>query len=179
VRTRVKIVLPSSFLAPTTTKRKKTIKSTKTYYPSNPNPSFNPTREVRKEIPKLRDEAFICIFCGHAGHLDEFYSVTRESRRCALIMLEIDIIMSLLVFWLILLLMLHLISFMGLTIAHMILVHERTTLCLYTLVTAHVLIVVIVPRVGTVFLLEGLILALSPDTSTVHVFPVVVHIPLV
>jgi hypothetical protein len=54
-------------------KEEKTIKSTKTYYPSNPKPSFNPTREARKEIPKLRDEAFICIFCGHAGHLDELY----------------------------------------------------------------------------------------------------------
>jgi hypothetical protein len=27
---------------------KKTIKSTKTHYPANPNPSFNPKREVRK-----------------------------------------------------------------------------------------------------------------------------------
>jgi hypothetical protein len=32
----------------------KTIKSTKTHYPSSPKPSFNPKREVRKEIPKLR-----------------------------------------------------------------------------------------------------------------------------
>jgi hypothetical protein len=37
-----------------------------------PKPSFNPKREVRKETPKSRDEAFICIFCGYAGHLDEF-----------------------------------------------------------------------------------------------------------
>jgi hypothetical protein len=48
-------------------------------------------------------------------------------------------------------------------------------LCLDSLVTAHVFIVVIVPRVGTVFLLEGLTLALSRGTWTVHVFPVVVH----
>jgi hypothetical protein len=27
---------------------------------------------VRKEIPKPREEAFICIFCGCAGHLNEF-----------------------------------------------------------------------------------------------------------
>jgi hypothetical protein len=27
---------------------------------------------VRKETPKPRDEAFVCMFCGHAGHLDEF-----------------------------------------------------------------------------------------------------------
>jgi hypothetical protein len=50
----------------------KIIKSTKTHYPSSPMPSFNPKREVRKEIPKLREKAFICMFCGRAGHLDEF-----------------------------------------------------------------------------------------------------------
>jgi hypothetical protein len=44
---------------------------------------------------------------------------------------------------------------------------------------AHVLIVVIVPRIGTIFLLEGLTLALSQDTWMVHVFPVMVHVPLV
>jgi hypothetical protein len=53
-------------------KEAETIKSTKTHYPTNLKPSFNPKREVRKEIPKPRDEAFICMFCGHAGHLDEF-----------------------------------------------------------------------------------------------------------
>jgi hypothetical protein len=50
----------------------KTIKSTKAHYPSNPRPSFNPKREVRKEIPKSREEGLICMFCGSAGHLDEF-----------------------------------------------------------------------------------------------------------
>jgi hypothetical protein len=49
-------------------KEEATIKSTKVHYPSNPKPSFNPKREVRKETPKLRGEAFICIFCGRAGH---------------------------------------------------------------------------------------------------------------
>jgi hypothetical protein len=44
VRTRVRRVLPCLFLAPTTTKRRK-LKSTKTHYPSNPKPSFNPKRE--------------------------------------------------------------------------------------------------------------------------------------
>jgi hypothetical protein len=68
---------------------------------------------------------------------------------------------------------------MDLTIAHMVLVHERTVLCLDALVTAHVLIVVIVSLVGIVFLLEGLTLTLSLETWTVHIFPVVVHIPLV
>jgi hypothetical protein len=49
-----------------------TIKSTKAHYPSNPKPSFNPNREVKKETPKPREDAFIWMFCGRAGHLDEF-----------------------------------------------------------------------------------------------------------
>jgi hypothetical protein len=48
------------------------LKPTKTHYPSNPNPSFNPKREARKETPKPREEAFVCMFYGRAGHLDEF-----------------------------------------------------------------------------------------------------------
>jgi hypothetical protein len=53
-------------------KEEATIKSTKAHYPSNPKPSFNPKREIRKETPKPREEVFVCIFCGRAGHLDEF-----------------------------------------------------------------------------------------------------------
>jgi hypothetical protein len=48
------------------------LKPIKPYYPSNPNPFFNPKREVWKETPKLREEVFICRLCGRAGHLDEF-----------------------------------------------------------------------------------------------------------
>jgi hypothetical protein len=48
-------------------KEEETIKSTKTHYPFNPKPSFNPKREVRKENPEPRDEAFVCMFCGRAG----------------------------------------------------------------------------------------------------------------
>jgi hypothetical protein len=62
------------------------------------------------------------------------------------------------------LLMLCLISLMDLTIAHMVLVYKRTTLCLDTLVIVHVLITVIVFCVGLIFLLEGLTLTLSLDT---------------
>jgi hypothetical protein len=110
VRIRVRRVLPSSFPAPPTTKRKQsatkstyklgvgfercenkgeksaskfipsstyhkeeaTIKSTKTHYPSNPKSSFNTKREVKRETPKSREEVFVCMFCGCAGHLDEF-----------------------------------------------------------------------------------------------------------
>jgi hypothetical protein len=53
-------------------KEEETLKPTKTHYPSNPKPSFNPKREARKESPKLREEAFVCMFYGRAGHLDEF-----------------------------------------------------------------------------------------------------------
>jgi hypothetical protein len=94
-------------------------------------------------------------------------------------MLETHIVTSSLIFRLALTLVLHLalllvlylISLMDLTIAHMILVHKRTALCLDALVTTHVLIVVIVYCGGLVFLLEGFILTLSPDTWTVHAFP--------
>jgi hypothetical protein len=53
-------------------KEEEALKPTKTHYLSNPKPSFNPKREVRKETLKSREEAFICMFCGRAGHLDEF-----------------------------------------------------------------------------------------------------------
>jgi hypothetical protein len=80
-------------------------------------------------------------------------------------MLETHIVMSSLIFHLVLhlalLLVLYLSSLMDLTIAHMVLVHERTALCLDALVMVHVLIMVIVFCVGPVFLLEGLTLTLS------------------
>jgi hypothetical protein len=68
----------------------------------------------------------------------------RELRRSGLTTLETQIVMSSLIFrlalslmlCLTLLLMLCLISLMDLTITHMILVHERTTLCLDALVAA-------------------------------------------
>jgi hypothetical protein len=53
-------------------KEEKALKPTKAHYPSNPKPSLNPKREARKETPKPREEAFIYMFCGRAGHLDEF-----------------------------------------------------------------------------------------------------------
>jgi hypothetical protein len=77
-----------------------------------------------------------------------------------------------------LLLVLHLNSLMDPTIAHMVLVHERTALSLDALVMAHVIIVVIVSHVGLVFPLEGPSPTLSRDTWTVHAFPIVVHVPL-
>jgi hypothetical protein len=102
-------------------------------------------------------------------------------------MLETHIVMSSLVFRLVPtlvlrlthLLMLCLTSLMDLTITHMVLVHEGTTLCLDALVMTHVIILVIVSHVGTVFLLKSLTLTLSLDTWTVHVFPVVALVALV
>jgi hypothetical protein len=109
-------------------------------------------------------------------------------------MLETDIVMSLLIFRLVLILIFRLAltlvlllapshvlclsSLIYLTIAHMVLVRERTALSLDALVTAHVLIVVTVYRVGLVFPLEGPFPTLSRDIWTDHVFSIVVHVPL-
>jgi hypothetical protein len=87
--------------------------------------------------------------------------------------------MTLLIFHLILILVIRLTSFINLTIAHMVLVHERTALRLDALVMTYILIVVIIFRVGMVFLLEGLTLILSTDTWMIHIFFIVVHVPLV
>jgi hypothetical protein len=102
-------------------------------------------------------------------------------------MLETHIVTSSLIFCLVPILMFHLAftfvlllalshvlclsSLMDPTIAHMVLVHERTALSLDALVMAHVLIVVTVSRVGLVFPLEGPSPTLSRDTWTVHAFP--------
>jgi hypothetical protein len=123
-----------------------------------------------------------------------FASDERELRGGVLSMLETHIVVSSLIFRLALILMLRLAftlvfrltllhvlclsSLMDLTIAHMVLVHERTALSLNALVTAHALIVVIVYHVGMVFLLEGPSPTLSRDTWMVHAFPIVVHVPL-
>jgi hypothetical protein len=131
-----------------------------------------------------------------------FPSDGRELRGDELSMLETHIVMSLLIFHLVLILMfrlaftlvlilalshvlclalllvLYLSSLMDPTIAHMVLVHERTALSLDALVTAHILIMVTVFRVGLVFPLEGPFPTLSRDTWMVHAFPIVVRIPL-
>jgi hypothetical protein len=122
-----------------------------------------------------------------------FASGETELRGGVLSMLETHIVMSSLFFRLVLILMfrlaftlllrlalfhvLCLISLMDLTIAHIVLAHKRTALSLDAFVTAHVLIMVIIFHVGLVFPLEGPSLTLSRDTWTVHVFPIVVHVP--
>jgi hypothetical protein len=53
-------------------KEQESLKSTKTHYPSNPKPSFNPKRGVKKNTPNPSEDVYICMFCACAGHLDEF-----------------------------------------------------------------------------------------------------------
>jgi hypothetical protein len=115
-----------------------------------------------------------------------FASDARGLRGGALITPETHIVMHFLIFCLTLsltlcltlLLVLYLSSLIDLTIAHMVLVHERTALSLDILVTVHVLIVVIIFHVGLFFLLEGLTLTLSRDNWMVHVFPIMAHVPV-
>jgi hypothetical protein len=59
VRTRVGRSAPKFIPSSNYHQEDKTIKCTKTHYPSNPKSSFKPKREVRKETPKLREEAFV------------------------------------------------------------------------------------------------------------------------
>jgi hypothetical protein len=74
---------PKFILSSTYHKEEATIKSIKAHYSSNPKPSFNPKRDVKKETPKMREEAFVCMFCGRAGHLDEFsFCHKRIEKRC-------------------------------------------------------------------------------------------------
>jgi hypothetical protein len=161
-------------------KKEEALKPTKAHYPSNPKPYFKPKREARKE--RLSQERKLLCACFMAVLVTwmSFASDIRELRGGVLSMLETHILMSLFIFRLVLILMfclaftlvLHLTLFhvlclsslMDLTIAHMVLVHERTTLSLDALVTAHILIVVIVSRVGLVFPLEGPSPTLSRDT---------------
>jgi hypothetical protein len=176
-------------------KEEATIKSTKTYYPSNPKPSFNPKREVRKETPKPREEAFVCMFCGRADHVEEFCfrhmriekrhfeyarnsyrveffdfpprSYSRASPRTSSHASPRTSSRALSCFS-------H-----GSNHRSYGFGSERSAMCLDALVMAHVLIVVIVSCIGIVFLLESRTPALSRDTWMVYIFPVMVLVPLV
>jgi hypothetical protein len=175
-------------------KEEATIKPTKAHYSSNPNPSFNPKRGMKRESPSLRDEAFICMFCGRAGHLDEFcFRRKRIEKR------RFDYARNLY----------HdeFINFLPRSYSRALphtysraLPHtysralpqfyygpnhrsygfgsRENPLSIDALVMAHVLIVVIVSHVGLVFLLKGPAPTLSRDTWMVHVFLIVVHVPL-
>jgi hypothetical protein len=187
-------VLLSLFLAPATIKKRK--------HSSQPKPIIHPIqshpstqREMRRENSPSRERILLfAYFMAVLVTWMSFASDIRELRGGVLSMLKTHIVMSSLIFRLILILVfclartlvLHialfhvlcLISPMDLTITHMVFVHDRTALSLDALVVTHVLIVLIISRVGPFFLLEGLTLTFSRDTWMVHVFPVVVHIPL-
>jgi hypothetical protein len=175
-------------------KEEEVLKPTKVHYPSNLKPSFNSKRGVKRESLKPREEAFICMFYGRAGHMEEFcfrrkriegrrFEYARNSYQDELFDLPPRSYScvpprsysraSPRIFH-----MLCLVSPMDLTIAHIILVHRRTALSVDILVMAHILVVVIVSRVGMIFLLEGPTPTLSRDTWMIHIFPVVVHVPL-
>jgi hypothetical protein len=202
VRIRVRRVLPSLFVALPTTKRKQqSIQPKPITHPIQSHPSTQTEKQGRKPLSRERKLFFACFVAVLVTWMS-FASGGRELRGDVLSMLETHIVMSSLMFrlslilvfhlaltlelllapshvlYLTLLLMLCLSSLMDPTIAHMVLVHERTALSLDALDTAHVLIVVIVFRVGLIFSLEGPFPTLSRDIWMVHAFPVMVHVPL-
>jgi hypothetical protein len=149
---------------------------------------------VKRESPSREGKLLCACFVAVLATWMSFDSDVRELRGGVLSMLETHIMMSSLISRLVLILMFHLAftlvlrltllhvlflsSLMDLTITHMLLVHERITLSLDALIISHVLIVMIVSCVGLIFLLEGPTPTLSQDTWMVHVFPVMVHVPL-
>jgi hypothetical protein len=174
-------------------KEEETIKSTKAHYPSNQSHlSTQREKQGKKPTSRGRKPSFVCFVAVLVTWMS-FTSGVRKLREGVMSMLETHIVMSSLISRLVLTLifclaftlglhlallhMLFLSSLMDLTIAHMVLVHERTALNLDALVMAHILMV-IVSRVGLIFLLEGPTPTLSRDTWMVHIFPVVVHVPL-
>jgi hypothetical protein len=156
MRIRVIRVLPSSFLAPPTTKRRKQSNPPKlTTHPTQSLPSTQREKWVKKPPSQERKPLFACFVAVWVTWMS-FASSARELRGGDLIMPKTHIVLSFLIFHLALslalclalLLMLCLGSLMDLTIAHMVLVQERTALSLYALVTTHILIMVIVSSVG-------------------------------
>jgi hypothetical protein len=191
----VRRVLPSLFIAPPTTKRKHHSNQPKPItHPIRSHPSTQREKQGKKPPSRERKFLFACFVAVLVTYMS-FASGGRELRGGMLSMLETHIVMSSLMFRLILILMFRLVftlvlflalshvlclalllvlrlsSLMDPTISHMVLVHERTTLSLDALGTAHVLIMVISSRVGLVFPLEGPSPTLSRDTWTIHASP--------
>jgi hypothetical protein len=155
------------FLAPATINKRKHWNQPKPItHPIQSHPSTQREKQGRKPLSRQRKLLCACFVAVLVTWMS-FASGGRELRGGVLSMLETHIVMSSLIFCLDLILMFHLAFtlvlrlalfhvlclslLMDLTIAHMVLVYERTALSLDTLVTAHVLIVVIVSRVGLVF----------------------------
>jgi hypothetical protein len=192
VRRKMKRVLLSLFLAPATIKKRKHSNKSK---PITHLIQSHPLTQIEKhgKKPLSRERKLLCVcFVAVLVTWMSFASSERELRGGVLSMLETHIMMSLLIFCLALILMFCLALTLVLCLVlshvlclsslmdptHMILVHERTALSLDALATTHILVVVIVSRVGLVFLLKGPSPTLSRDTWMVHAFPVVVHVPL-
>jgi hypothetical protein len=71
----IRRVLLSLFLALATIKKRNHSNQPKSItnpIQSNPKPSFDLKRGVKRESPRLREETFVCIFYGRAGHLNDF-----------------------------------------------------------------------------------------------------------
>jgi hypothetical protein len=153
-------VLPSSFPAPPTTKRKQQSNPPKlTTHLTQSHPSTQREKQEKK-LPSPEWKLLFACFVVVLVIWMSFASDARELRSGVLSMLEIHIMMSFFIFCLVLilvpclalLLVLCLSFLMDLTITHMVLVHERIALYQDALNTAHVLIVVIVSHVGLIFL---------------------------
>jgi hypothetical protein len=59
-------------------KEEETLKSTKTHYPSNPKPSFNPKREIRKGTPSQERKLLFTYFMVMLVTWMSSASITRE-----------------------------------------------------------------------------------------------------
>jgi hypothetical protein len=152
VRRKMKIVLLSLFLAPATTKKRMHSNQPKlTTHPTQSRPSTQREKQVKKPLSRERKLLFACFVAVLVTWMS-FASDGRELRGGMLSMLETHIVMSSLIFCLVFILMfrlaftlvlllapshvlclVHLLvlclsSLMDQTIAHMVLVHERTAL---------------------------------------------------
>jgi hypothetical protein len=109
-------------------------KPTKTHYSSNPKPSFNPKRGVKKVLQSQVRKFTFAYFVAVRVTWKNFAFDAREWRRGVWTMFETSTLVSLLIFHLTFLFVFRLIFLMNLTITHMVLVHERVILCLNNLV---------------------------------------------
>jgi hypothetical protein len=142
-------------------KEEESLKPTKTHYPSNSKPSFNPKRGVMKNTLNPSVEVYICIFYGRGDHLNEFcFRCKRMEKRhvnYARNSYHDEFINFCLTFFLVF----RIVFLMELTIAHMVLVHERVVLSQDAFMSSHAFILVFVPCVGMIFSLEVSILTMS------------------
>jgi hypothetical protein len=172
VRKRVRRVLLNLFLAPTTVEKRKHSNQPKPItHLTQSHPSTKREKQGKKPPSRERKLLFACSVAVLVTWMSFAFGI-RKLRGGVLSMLETHIVINSLIFRLDLTLIFRLAFTLGLrlallhvfflssltnlTIAHMVLVHERTALSLDALVTAHVLVVVIVFHIGLALLLEVL-----------------------